>query len=118
LTITQDATRLVVEHARFSRYDLQPPVRLEFALDGAETRQTVMIGHASETRASRVAWEGETLRITTLYPAIDPASGRSVTTEATHRLTLGSPTTLVIEVMRAAALGGRPTSTRTVYRRN
>jgi hypothetical protein len=118
LTITQAATRLVVEQARFSRYDLQPPLRLEYALDGSESRQSVMIGHTSQTRVSRTAWEGQALRITTLYPAVDPASGRSFLTEVTYRLTLDSPTTLVVEVTRSGALGGRPTSTRTVYRKD
>jgi hypothetical protein len=40
------------------------------------------------------------------------------TTEVTQRLTLESPTTLVIEATRGAALGGQPTKTRTVYRKN
>ena len=92
LTITQDAGQLVVEQTLFSRYDLQPPIRFVYVLDGSETRNAVMIGHTTQVRLSRAAWEGQTLRITTMYPSIDPASGKPFTTEVTHRLSLESPT--------------------------
>lgn len=118
ITISQDATRLVVEHALFTRYDLQPPLRSVFLLDGSEARNSLMIGHTTQVRSSRALWEGATLRITTLYPAIDPESGKAVTTQVTHRLSLETPGVLVIHVTRSASLGGRETTTRTVYRKN
>lgn len=118
LTITQSGSQLVVEQALFGRGDMQPPLRFVYALDGAETRNTVMIGHASQMRVSRAAWDGAALRITTNYPAIDPDSGKPFTTEVTHRLSLAAPASLVIEVTRGAALGGLPTTTRTVYRKS
>jgi hypothetical protein len=118
LTIAQDAKQLVVDQTLFSRYDLQPPLRLVYALDGSETRNPVMMGHTTQLRVSRASWDGQTLRITTNYPSIDPASGNAFTTEVTHRLMLESPTTLVIEATRSGALGGQPTKTRTVYRKN
>ena len=118
LTITQDAKQLVVEQTLFGRGDMQPPLRFVYALDGTETRNTVMIGHASQTRVSRAAWDGQTLQITTSYPAVDPDSGKPFTTEVTHRVSLASPTSLVIEVTRGAALGGQPTTTRSVYKKN
>jgi hypothetical protein len=117
LTITQDARQLVVEQALFSRYDIQPPLRFVYALDGSETRNTMMTGHTSQVRRSRTAWAGQALRITTIYPAVDAASGQTFTTEVTHTLTLESPATLVIEVTRGGALGGQPTTTRTIYRK-
>jgi len=118
LTIAQDAKQLIVEQTLFSRYDLQPPLRFIYALDGSETRNPVMMGHTTQLRVSRASWDGQTLRITTNYPSIDPASGNAFTTEVTHRLTLESPTTLVVEATRAGALGGQSTKTRTVYRKN
>lgn len=117
LTITQDAMQLVVEQALFSRYDLQPPLRFVYALDGSETRNAVMTGHTTQVRLSRTTWDGQALRITTIYPAVDPASGKTFTTEVTHKLSLESPTMLVVEVTRAGALGGQATTTRTVYRK-
>jgi hypothetical protein len=118
LTITQDARALVVEQTLFSRYDLQPPLRFVYALDGSETRNAVMTGHTTQVRLSRAAWDGPALRITTIYPAIDPASGKPFTTEVTHTLSLESSTTLVIEITRSGALGGQTTSTKTVYRKS
>ena len=117
-TITQDGKQLVVESAVFSRYDAAEQPRLVYALDGTETRNDVMISHTAQLRVSRVAWEGQSLRITTLYPGMDPASGKPLTTEVIHRLSLESPTTLVVEVSRGAVLGGKATTTRTVYRKN
>ena len=110
LTITQDGKQLVVEQALFSRYDLQPPVKTVYALDGSESRNAVMTGHATQMRVSRARWDGAALVITTTYPAIDPATGKPFTTEVTQRLTLESPGVLVIEATRAGALGGKPTA--------
>ena len=117
LTITQDARQLVVEQTLFSRYDLQPPLRFVYALDGSETRNAVMTGHTTQVRLSRTAWAGQALRITTSYPAVDPASGQTFTTEVTHTLSLESHATLVVEVTRGGALGGPATTTRTIYRK-
>jgi hypothetical protein len=117
LTITQDGARLVVEQALFSRYDAAQQPRFVYALDGTETRNTVMVSHSTQVRVSRTAWDGPSLLITTLYPGIDPGSGKPFTTEVVHRLSLESPTTLVVEVSRGAALGGAATITRTLYRK-
>jgi hypothetical protein len=117
LTITQDAKRLVVEYVVFSRYDLQPPLRLVYALDGSETVNAVMLSHTTQERRSRTAWLNQTLEITTQYPGIHPESGKAFTTEVVQRLRLESPDLLVVEVTRATA-GAPPSSTRTVYRRN
>jgi len=118
LAITQDAKQLRVEPAVFSRYDANPQPRFVYALDGTETRNEVMIGHTTQVRLSRAEWDGQSLRITTRYPGVDPASGKPFTIEVTQRLSLETPTTLIVEVSRAAALGGRETATRTVYRKN
>jgi hypothetical protein len=117
LTVTQDDKQLVVEQTLFSRYDLQPPLRFVYALDGSETRNTANIGHATQVRVSRATWEGQTLHIRTEYPDVDPATGKPFTTEVSHRLSLESPATMIIEVTRGAALGGKPTTARAVYRK-
>ena len=118
LTITQDGARLSVEPMLFNRYDAAEQPRLVYALDGTETRNAVMISHTTQVRVSRAAWDGQSLRITTLYPGMDPGSGKPLTTEVIHRLSLEAPATLVVEVSRGAALGGKATTTRTVYRKN
>jgi hypothetical protein len=117
ITIKQDAKQLVVEHPMFSRYDLQPPLRYVYALDGSESQYPIMMSHTTQIRRSRAVWTGETLEITTSYPATEPDTHKAVTVQVTQRLSLQSPTTLVVEVTRAGAFGGRPTSSRTVYRK-
>jgi hypothetical protein len=118
IAITQDARQLRVEQTLFSRYDANPQPQFVYALDGSETRNAVMLGHTTQIRQSRAVWEGQALRITTRYPAVDPSTGTPQTTQVTHRLSLETPTRLVIEVVRHAAFGGKDTSTRTAYRKN
>src|SRR5262245_5938898 len=43
ITITQDASRLTVEYMFFTRGDMQPPLKFVFALDGSETKNSVMM---------------------------------------------------------------------------
>jgi hypothetical protein len=117
IAITQDAAHLVVEQTLFNRYDAAAQPRFRYALDGSETINTAMIGHTTQVRRSRAAWEDRALRITTQYPGVDPGSGKTFTTEVTHRLRLDSPTALIIDVTRSAPLGGKPTTTRTIYRK-
>jgi hypothetical protein len=117
LAITQDAKQLVVEQTLFSRYDINQQPRFVYALDGSESRNAVMIGHATQLRTSRATWDGQALRIVSRYPGVDPGSGKPFTTEVTHRLTLESPTVMIVETTRAAVLGGAETRTRTVYRK-
>lgn len=117
LVITQDAKQLIVDQTLFSRYDAAPALRFVYALDGSESRNEVMIGHAMQVRTSRAVWEGQALRVTTRYPGVDPGSGKPFTIEVTHRLTLESPISLIVEVTRGAAIGGQPPATRTVYRK-
>ena len=117
-TITQTASELVVEQPIFSRYDLQPPLRFVFRLDGEESRNTVMAGHETQTRTSRASWEGQTLVIVTSYPGTDPDTGKPFATVVTQRLTLDTPTQLSIEAIRSGVLGGRETRSHTLFRKN
>lgn len=116
LTISQDEKRLIVAETVFSSYDAAQQPRSVYALDGSETRNVVMLSHTAQTRVSRVQWDGQALRIITTYPGQDPATGKPITTEVVHRLSVDS-SSLVIEATRNAALGGTSMTTRTVYRR-
>ena len=117
VTISQNGGELIVQEPIFSRYDLQPPLRFVYKLDGSESRNTTMAGHAPQTRVSRATWEGQALVIVTSYPGVDPATAKPFTTTVTQRLSLTSPTELVIETVRGAALTGRETRSRTVYKK-
>lgn len=114
LTLRQSADTLVVEYAHFARYDLQPPLRLAYALNGSESRNTIMIGHAETRLASRVAWRNSTLVITTRFSV--PGSATE-TIEVRQMLALQPPGTLVVETTRPGAAGSPPLVTRVVYAR-
>jgi hypothetical protein len=109
VTIRQQPNQLVVEFAFFSTYDLQPRLRLTYALDGSESRNAVMIGHAETLLRSRTAWRDSALVITTAYPL----PGGNGTTEVRQALTLASSSSLVVETIFA----GSPTALRTTYTR-
>lgn len=117
LAIAQDAKQLVIEQTLFSRYDLQPPIRTVYALDGTESRNPVMAGHATQLRVSKTRWDGASLRISTTYPATDPSTKKPFTIDVEHTLSLDASGSLVIETTRAGVLGGKPVSTRAVYKR-
>jgi len=115
LTIIEEPTRLIVEYPYFSAYDLQPPIRLIYLLDGQEFRNSVMIGHATSLLRSRTTWQGDTLVITTAYPVPDPGVDQA-RSEIRQALTLESPERLVVETTRAGP-SGSATAERSVYSR-
>jgi hypothetical protein len=117
ISITQDATRLTVEYAFFARGDMQPPMRFIYPLDGAETKNTVMMGQGMQVQTSRSQWDGDRLVITTSHTFTNPDTGKPETAEVRRVLSLESPTSLVVEVTRAGVLGGSATTTRTLYRK-
>ena len=117
ITIAQDAAKLTVEYAFFSRGDMQPPLRFAYALDGTETKNTVMMGRGMQVQSSKAAWDGAKLVITTHHTLADPSSGKPVMTEVKQVLSLESPTSLVVETTRAGVMGGPATVTKTTYRK-
>jgi hypothetical protein len=117
ITLVQDAQRLTVEYAFFSRYDLQPPLKFTFPLDGREGRNTVSRGRGEQVQSSRSRWDGQTLVIVTTFEVADRAAGKPFKAEVMRKLWLESPTMLVVEVTRAGVLGGPASTTRSVYRK-
>src|SRR4029453_17162421 len=117
IPIAQAAPRLSVEYPVFSRYDLQPPLKFTYPLDGSVGRNTVIMGRGEQIESSRSQWDGQTLIIITTFQIADRAAGKPFTAELTRKLWLESPTTLVVEVTRAGVLGGPASTTRSVYRK-
>ena len=117
ITITQDTARLTVEYAFFARGDLQPPMRFVYALDGSESRNSVMMGRGIQVQASKAVWVDEALVITTVHTFADPSSGRPAAAEVKQTLRLESPASLLVETTRAGVFGGPPSTTRTRYRK-
>jgi hypothetical protein len=122
-TGVHDTGQLTVERVIFVPREMQPLVRYRFALDGSETENAVTLGRTGRPPVSTTAWDGNRLVITTRYPFQDPGNGRSLTHEVTQTLWLqpasGTPfePSLVVETLRAGALGGPPSTNRTVYSR-
>ena len=88
IMITQDANRLTVEYAFFGRGDMQPPLRFVYALDGSETRNSVLMGRGRQEQVSRAAWDGDKAVITTTHAFADPASGKPMTQIVKQTLSL------------------------------
>ena len=116
ITVTQDATRLTVEYAFFSRGDMQPPLKFAFALDGTETKNTVMMGNGIQTQVSKTRWDRDKLVITTIHSFRNPENGRPMTSEVRQTLALES-NTLIVETTRSGVLGGASSTTRSTYAR-
>jgi hypothetical protein len=117
IAITQDANQLIVEYAFFARGDMQAPLRFVYALNGSETKNSVMMGRGIQVQTSRTAWAGEKLVITTKHSFPHPETGQPMTSEMTQTLSLESPGSLLVETVRSGVLDGPPSTTRTVYRK-
>ncbi len=123
ISIAHSEDRLEVERVFFLPREIQPLVRYRFVLDGSETENAVTMGRTGPAPTSTAAWDGNRLVITTLYPFQDSEDGRWTTNEVTQTMWLqparGTPwePSLVMETTRRGALGGPPSSNRTVYRR-
>jgi len=118
IVITQDGKQLTVEYSVFSRYDLQPPLKFTYSLDGSDSRNTVMMGRGEQVESSRAHWDAQILSIITSVHVADRSAGAPFTAELTRKLWLESPATLVVEVTRAGVLGGPASTTRSTYRKN
>jgi hypothetical protein len=125
-TLLQDANTLTLERVFYARNDLQPAMKFRFALDGSETKNTVRMGRGEQVRVSTTSWDGEKLVITTVSHVVDSRNGQKIESKVTQTLSLERPSfgrsawppSLVIETVRSGALGGPPSTTRTVYIRN
>ena len=117
ITVTQDPTRLTVEYVFFARGDMQPPLKFVYALDGSETRNSVMMGRGIQAQTSRARWDGDKLVITTVHTFTHPETGQPMTSELKQTLSLESPSRLVVESTRNGVLGGPPSTAQTIYRK-
>jgi hypothetical protein len=115
ITVTQDASKLVIEYAFFSRGDLQPPLRFVYALDDTATENFVMMGRGLQGQTSKAMWSDNKLVIVTTHAFT--TDGKSVTSEVKQTLSLDSPTSLVVETTRAGVPGGPSTTNRSIYRK-
>ena len=112
LTIAQTASTVSIERAQFSAYDMQPPMRFEYALDGAESRNVFDIGRGLQEQTSSAAWNGTSLTIVTRH-----GRGTALAVEITQVFTVDAAGILSIETTRGGADPSSRSTTLTHYRR-
>jgi arylsulfatase len=123
ISIRHDDDRLEVERVVFVPREIQPLVRHSYALDGSTTRNAVTIGRDGTAPESTTRWDDNRLVITTKHRFRNPADGSWSSSEVVRTMWLqpASSTpfepTLVVETVRGSALGGPPSTERTVYNR-
>jgi arylsulfatase A-like enzyme len=123
IAIHQKTDALVVEKVFFTPRDLQPLVRLNYALNGSKTENNINMGRLDNTTTSTCKWEGNRLVITTLYTWLDPKTKQKQESKQTQTLWLSAATTapwepvLIVETHREAVPEGLSATNRTVYTR-
>ena len=123
-TLIHDPATLTVERVLYRPRDYQPTMRLRYALDGTESRNTFMMGRGMQVQVATAAWESDKLVITMVQDVPDVEERGTVTCEVRQTLSLEPPRqavgepSLVVETSRCGVLDGLPSTTRTVYNRN
>jgi hypothetical protein len=117
VTIRQTPTSLTVEYPFFARGDMQPPLSFKYSLDGAPSRNSVMMGRGTQSQTSTATWQADKVVITTTYPFVDASTGRMANAEVVQTLSLEAPGSLVVETLRRGVLGGPDSTARVVYKK-
>lgn len=115
LTIEQTPAALVVERAQFVQYDMQPPMRMTYTLDGSDSRNTVNMGRGAQEFVSKTAWQDAALMITTTVRFTHPGTGAPGAAELKQTLSLDASGALIVTTMLAGVAGGPATTTTTTY---
>lgn len=115
ITITQDARTLALEYTPYVASDIQPGWKFVYALDGAETRQSIDTGHGDREQVSRAMWKENTLVITTTQRFKNPDTGAPMTSEVRRALSLDASGQLVVETTYIGSMGGPTTTTISRY---
>lgn len=117
LTVTQDSTKLTVEYQPYVRYDMQSPMKFVYLLNGSPSTNTINTGRGPQEQISKAVWVGSSLVITTVHTFKNPQNGETNTSETRQTLLLESPASLVVESTRSGVMGGRASTTKTMYKK-
>jgi hypothetical protein len=96
ITITRDGASVVIERHQFTQWDMQPAMRLVYALDGSESRNAVNMGRGPQEQFSTATFDGRALVLRTRHVG-PPAS------DVTHTFSLEPGGLLVVETRRSGA---------------
>lgn len=123
IDIRQKDDLLLVEKVFFTPRDLQPLIRLKYALNGSKTENNVNLGHSDNTTSSTCKWENNRLVITTIYVYFDSKTKQKKESKVVQTLWLSAATAapwepvLIVETNREAVSDGLSATNRTVYTR-
>ena len=118
IAIVQDATTLTVERAQFSQYDMQPPMRFVYALDGSESRNTINMGRGPQEVVSTASRQDASVVIVTTYRFSHPQDGRREAMEVRQVLSLDVSGSLVITATRSGLAGNPASTSTTTYKKH
>jgi hypothetical protein len=118
ITITQDQNTLTIEYAMYGRGDMQPPRKLAYSLDGVKNKDIFNVGRGPQEQITKSEWDGAKLVLTTTHSFTNPETGAPLVTDTRQVLSLDTPTSLVVETTRSGAMGGKPSTTKTLYKKN
>jgi hypothetical protein len=99
LTITQATDQVKLSYEFFTSYDLQPRVKLEYAI-GRDSRNTVNFGSATAEVRSRAEWLGDTLEVASKFPAPPGVTAHPAQPDLVQRFWLDAQGRLVIDARR------------------
>ena len=123
IDIRQKDDLLLVEKNFFTPRDLQPLIRLKYALNGSKTENNVNLGHSDNTTTSTCKWENNRLVITTTYTYLDSKTKQKQESKVVKMLWLSAATAapwepvLIVETNREAVNDGLSATNRTIYTR-
>ena len=121
ISIKHVPNQLEVERVVFAPREIQQLVRYNFALDGSESENRILMGRTGEPIVSTTVWKENRLIVTSSYPFQDSKNGKWLNSTVTQTLWLepakGTPweSTLIVETTREGLLGGLTSTNRTVY---
>jgi hypothetical protein len=123
IDIRQKDDKLIVEKVFFAARDLQPLIRLKYALNGTTTENNVNMEKSDNTTFSTCKWDNNRLVITTTYTFLDPKTKQKQESKVVQTLWLSAATiapwepVLIVETNREAVAEGLSSTNRTIYNR-
>jgi hypothetical protein len=123
IDIRQKDDKLIVEKVFFAARDLQPLIRLKYALNGTTTENNVNMEKSDNTTFSTCKWDNNRLVITTTYTFLDPKTKQKQGSKVVQTLWLSAATiapwepVLIVETNREAVAEGLSSTNRTIYNR-
>ncbi len=97
---------------------MQPPMRLTYALDGSESRNTINLGRGPQEILAKAVHQDGTIVITSSYRFDAPQGARTETIEVKQVLSLDPSGSLVVTTTRGGLEGAPPSISTTTYKKN